>query len=48
MLKIAALQSIVLIEPSKAAAFLERAMNDPDEEVATVAANLFDTVSERH
>jgi len=48
MLKIAALQSIVLIEPSKAAAFLEQAMNDPDEEVATVAANLFDTVSERH
>jgi HEAT repeat protein len=47
MLKIAALQSMVLIDPSKAVTFLELSMKDPDEEVATVAANLLDAVSER-
>jgi len=47
MLKITALQSMVQIDPSRAATFLEEAMNDPDEEVATVAANLLDAVSER-
>jgi len=47
MLKITALQSMVQIDPPGAAIFLEQAMNDPDEEVATVAANLLNAVSER-
>jgi len=47
MLKITALQTMVQIDPPRAAAFLEQALNDPDEEVATVAANLLDAVSER-
>jgi HEAT repeat protein len=47
MLKITALQSLVQIDPPGAAAFLGQAMNDPDEEVAIVAANLLDAVSER-
>lgn len=48
MLKITALQSLVQIDPAKAIVFLERALTDPDEEVAHVAANLLDAVSERH
>jgi HEAT repeat protein len=48
MLKITALQSMVQIDPPKAAAFLEQALKDPDEEVVNVANNLLDAVSERH
>jgi HEAT repeat protein len=47
MLKITALQSIVQIDPQRAAVFLEQAKNDPDEEVATIATNLLDAVSQR-
>lgn len=48
MLKITALQAMVQIDPAKAAEFLVQAMKDPDEEVAVVATNLLDAVSERH
>lgn len=48
MLKITALQAMVQIDPAKVAEFLVRAMKDPDEEVAVVATNLLDAVSERH
>ena len=47
MLKITALQSMVQIDPLRAALLLQKAKTDPDEEVATVAANLLDAVSER-
>lgn len=47
MLKITALQALVQIDPPGAAVFLEQAMKDTDEAVATVAANLFDGFSER-
>jgi len=47
VLKITAFQAMVQIDPPRAAAFLEQAMKDPDEAVATVAANLLDAVSER-
>jgi len=48
MLKITAMQSLVQIDPVKGVAFLEQATKDSDEEVARVAMNLIDAVSERH
>jgi len=47
MLKITALQSMVQIDLSRVTPFLEQALHDPDEEVAIVAANLLNAVSER-
>lgn len=47
MLKISALQAIVQIDPVKSSLFLEAALQDQDEDVANVAANLLTAVSER-
>ncbi len=47
MLKITAMQALVYIDPVKAVKFLEQAINDSDDEVARVAMNLLDAVSER-
>ena len=47
MLRIAALQTLVQIDPVKAAQVLSIAANDPDEEVARVASNLLNMLSER-
>lgn len=46
MLKITAMQSMVEIDPARAAAFFRQLTNDPDNEVARVAMNLLDIVSE--
>ena len=48
MLKITAMQTLVQIDPARAAAFLAQATKDSDAEVARVAMNLIDAVSERH
>jgi HEAT repeat protein len=47
MLRIAAMQSLVQIDPEKAVAVLSIAATDKDEEVARVASNLLDALSER-
>lgn len=47
MLRIAALQTLVQIDPEKAATVLSNAANDSDEEVARVASNLLNMLSER-
>lgn len=47
MLQIAAMQAAVQIDPVRAAALLQKAKMDQDEEVARVAANLLDTLAER-
>jgi HEAT repeat protein len=47
MLKIVAMQSLVQIDPAKAGVLLAPLSKDADEEVARVAANLLDAVTER-
>lgn len=47
MLKITAMQTLVQIDPVRAVAFVKQACVDTDEEVARVAMNLLDAVSER-
>lgn len=47
MLRIAALQTLVQIDPVKAAKVLSMAANDTDDDVARVASNLLNSLSER-
>ena len=47
MLRIAALQTLVQIDPERAAKVLSIAADDPDEDVARVASNLLNMLSER-
>lgn len=47
MVKIAAMQAVVQIDPVRAALLLQKAALDQDEEVARVAVNLIDTLDEK-